>query len=1450
MEVFDPPSTPAAAAAPTTPTNNNNSMNNQQQQQQQQQQHNYYHCARVKQYQPAHMINITVNRKNKYKFHTVAADCTGVNVAVSSDKALWLYNINDMIQTNDDDQYSTRVNHKITSTKNISSDLLVWSPNRENSHLLMSTCPTDQTLYLWDLKEGKSLMQYQKSHSRHLTSLSWNKVDSNIVCSASLDSFIKLWDIRNGKKDAMIDSIQLKSNLSQICWNPLSSTMLASSNAGEINIWDIRKFGYPLTSFTAHIGSISSIDWSLEEKNKILTCGSDKLVKVWDISPPNKNLKVYQTGSSCIKAKFVPNSKSVASISQKGYNEVCFWSGDNRSETSLSLEGHKNQLISFDFTIINNENTGQDSYHVVSIGKDEYLNVWKLNDDMFDKLNNNGNSSGSNNQLSNSNNSSSDTSELDSSGDNNVSEIIPNSPIIISSNNNNNSNNSNNNNDTPRLFVPVDLQQELGKVKLDRFKYLTLEKVSYSERICMVSVDSRVFVVIILFPSLYPSAPPSFDIVFGDSSSEITAFQVKLKKGLDKLSHELLKTKKPFLLQILQYLSDYYSQNNSAEFLRTLTRVDDTLVQKKIPKSVANQPSKRHSITPTSPNVLNMLINNSGSSGGSSNNSPTMNGNVAEWDPLTSSAYSSSSSMSTTNSGFSLQSSPSVTSTPTPPPAINIITSPLSGSTTRNRSYSASSNLNQGGEARSRSISFGGGHSIAPLPPNISSISSNQALLFEMYVVKPTDTLAGIALQYSMPRDVLVQANRLHSDKLMPGTILWVYKKKNILDQLTSPSLQPLDGSSSVGSVNMSSSFNPSSLSNLTNTTPSSSLTDFATLSISESNDNLSNIDSSMGSLPLSPTSSWIPPTSPTPYGSLNPSFIENIQTMNQIKANSLLQQMRAKVKTTSPTVNINSLFKPLKEEVEMAFQKSQDGAAHAHMSASLSSANLTGAPTTTTTATNSYTASWNSLNTNRKFTQIPKESIVKENLVCFTKDKKVYGTLTLTPYQMFFQSIHSSTNSKPTVLFADYSQIVSCKYFPNKTEWIAHLSKDWNKEIKYVDQKNSKVSKEDQDRYNKFIQSEISKLNEMEDESTTIKDFDPTYNDQDKKVLVFPCIYVLLQMDKFIQTLFFRGFQVDSVHHCFSYLKKLIVDSKLASPPTTSPAMTGANSAGNSIGIIPTYQPSSLDVVKEDSSNDIAQVSTSIPIQIPRSIGLGNSSLFGDSIVLGDDYKRTSDSSSSAKPTATSTQPINTSTTSNMFRIPSYNNIKSLSASSGSFDEYVHSPKLLKDQIRYHHQQEIIMNPEIFKKLRHYLPIRTQGSDIELVYNSTNDGVSFTTFYRRMSQVDQSILLIKDNKGYIFGAFLSEQVKPKKDVFYGNGETFLFKLYPEFAVYKWTKENDLFIYSSHDYISIGGGSMFGLWMNNDFLNGYSGPCETFNNSTLSFENDFRPIIVECWGIK
>ena len=101
--------------------------------------------------------------------------------------------------------------------------------------------------------------------------------------------------------------------------------------------------------------------------------------------------------------------------------------------------------------------------------------------------------------------------------------------------------------------------------------------------------------------------------------------------------------------------------------------------------------------------------------------------------------------------------------------------------------------------------------------------------------------------------------------------------------------------------------------------------------------------------------------------------------------------------------------------------------------------------------------------------------------------------------------------------------------------------------------------------------------------------------------------------------------------------------------------------------------------------------------------------------------------------------------------------------------------------------------------------------------------------FSRKMVEFDEDLspvlLIIRDTKEHVFGAVVSGAIRPS-DHYTGTGDSCLLWRFTgvvphtrELRQYNWTGENQFFVNSSKDSLSIGaGGGHYGLWLDGKLL--------------------------------
>lgn len=153
------------------------------------------------------------------------------------------------------------------------------------------------------------------------------------------------------------------------------------------------------------------------------------------------------------------------------------------------------------------------------------------------------------------------------------------------------------------------------------------------------------------------------------------------------------------------------------------------------------------------------------------------------------------------------------------------------------------------------------------------------------------------------------------------------------------------------------------------------------------------------------------------------------------------------------------------------------------------------------------------------------------------------------------------------------------------------------------------------------------------------------------------------------------------------------------------------------------------------------------------------------------------------------------------------------------------------------------------------HMPLRHRQKKWILLYSTLRDGISMQTLLRKSKGKAPTVLLVRDMNKHVFGAFCSEPWRISSR-YYGTGETFIFKVEPNPAVWHWwwkkskDVQNDFFMWGSHDAIAVGGAGGYAIWLDKELSQGISRTSHTFGNSSLSSTEEFRIGSVELWGLE
>ncbi|OHT11115.1 TLD family protein [Tritrichomonas foetus] len=169
--------------------------------------------------------------------------------------------------------------------------------------------------------------------------------------------------------------------------------------------------------------------------------------------------------------------------------------------------------------------------------------------------------------------------------------------------------------------------------------------------------------------------------------------------------------------------------------------------------------------------------------------------------------------------------------------------------------------------------------------------------------------------------------------------------------------------------------------------------------------------------------------------------------------------------------------------------------------------------------------------------------------------------------------------------------------------------------------------------------------------------------------------------------------------------------------------------------------------------------------------------------------------------------------------------------------------------KIAFNQGESTVLEASDSALLRGALPNRFKGYDWHLKYRISRDGSSFTSFSSAIQKVKCAILLIRTNHGDVIGCFASSGIKINSRQYYSTCDSFVFTFTPTFTPYRWARTTQFFINATPEDLSIGGSGSAAIWIDGNFLNGFSEKCNAFNSSPLSTKVEFKVNDMEVWEV-
>lgn len=196
-----------------------------------------------------------------------------------------------------------------------------WNPEGN----FLASGGKDKAVHLHRVAESELVFEARYSNMGHtgdIDQLCWNPDNPNLLATASIDRYVKVWDVRF--LDPYV-SVKLKSENMTVCWSNNGSTIAVADKADLVSFIDTRA-GYKVYKDQKFQFEVEEITWNKEGDLFFVTSGDGKIHVL--SFPDLKTLLVIDAfASPCVCIKFDATGEYFAAGSNDAISSI--WDAQN-----------------------------------------------------------------------------------------------------------------------------------------------------------------------------------------------------------------------------------------------------------------------------------------------------------------------------------------------------------------------------------------------------------------------------------------------------------------------------------------------------------------------------------------------------------------------------------------------------------------------------------------------------------------------------------------------------------------------------------------------------------------------------------------------------------------------------------------------------------------------------------------------------------------------------------------------------------------------------------------------------------------------------------------------------------------------------------------------------------------------------------------------------------------
>lgn len=193
-------------------------------------------------------------------------------------------------------------------------------------------------IQLWDVNRLKYISNLSWG-ADNITTVKFNRTQTNIIASAGSDNSIVLYDVRtNSPVQKVVTSLRTNA----IAWNPMEAFNFATGSEDHNGyLWDMRKLSRSLNVYKDHVAAVMDIDFS-PTGEEVVTGSYDKTIRIFKTREGHlRDIYHTQRMQHVFCAKFTTDSKYIITGSDDSNVRVWRTNASERANIKSSRQRAK-----------------------------------------------------------------------------------------------------------------------------------------------------------------------------------------------------------------------------------------------------------------------------------------------------------------------------------------------------------------------------------------------------------------------------------------------------------------------------------------------------------------------------------------------------------------------------------------------------------------------------------------------------------------------------------------------------------------------------------------------------------------------------------------------------------------------------------------------------------------------------------------------------------------------------------------------------------------------------------------------------------------------------------------------------------------------------------------------------------------------------------------------------